>query len=48
MILAIACFFIAVGSLVAWIFSRPSGRASILNFEGVVGPFFGLPAVLFS
>jgi hypothetical protein len=48
MILAIVSFFITVGSLIAWIFTRPAGRASILSFEGVVGPFFGLPAVLFS
>jgi len=48
MILAIISFFIAIGSLITWIFTRPSGRASILRFEGVVGPFFGLPGVLFS
>jgi hypothetical protein len=48
MILAIVSFFIAIGSLITWIFTRPSGRASILRFEGVVGPFFGLPGVLFS
>lgn len=48
MILTIVFFFIAVASVITWIFIRPAGRATILSFEGIVGPFFGLPAVLFS
>lgn len=48
MILAIVSFFIFVGGLITWVFIHPSGRATILKFEGVVGPFFSLPGVLFS
>ena len=48
MILGIVLFFVAVGSLITWFFTHPTSRSYVLGYEGIVGPFFGLPAVLFS
>lgn len=48
MIIGIVLFFIMTASFIVWIFLRPSSRNSILSFEGIVGPYFSLPAVLFS
>lgn len=47
-ILAIIVAFILCGSLIAWLFLSSKTRTLMLSYEGVVGPFFGLPAVLFS
>lgn len=46
-VLIIAAFGI-IGLIIARIFLAPSTRPTMLQYEGVVAPFFGLPAVLFS
>jgi len=48
MIFWIIVFFITVGSIITWIFLSVQSRAYMMSFEGIVGPFLGLPAVLFS
>lgn len=47
-VLAIIAAFILIGTFIAWVFLNPKTRPFTLPYEGVVGPFFGLPAVLFS
>ena len=45
--LIIAAFSI-IGLIIVRIFLAPGTRPAMLQYEGVVAPFFGLPAVLFS
>lgn len=40
--------FIALSTIIAWFFVSPRNRSFIQQYEGVVAPFFSLPAVLFS
>jgi hypothetical protein len=48
LLLMIIIAFIAIAVLISFIFIHPRMRSQILAFDGVVGPFFGIPAVLFS
>jgi hypothetical protein len=48
MIFGVMVFFMAVGSIITWFFISVQSRAYVMSFEGIVGPFLGLPAVLFS
>ena len=40
--------FSIIGLIIVRIFLAPSTRPAMLQYDGVVAPFFGLPAVLFS
>lgn len=40
--------FSIIGLIIVRIFLAPSTRPAMLQYEGVVAPFFGLPSVLFS
>lgn len=48
MILALIAFFAGVAALISWAFTRPASRGLAHSIEGIVPPFIGLPAVLFS
>jgi hypothetical protein len=48
MITMIIIYFTGTGLVLVWIFTSARCRPSLLSYDGVVGPFFGLPAVLFS
>lgn len=48
LILSLVTIFAVIGVIIARIFIAPSTRPVMLQYEGVVAPFFGLPAVLFS
>lgn len=48
MIMLIVMIFVGTGSIISWIFLRPSNKNLIQKIEGIVPPFLGLPAVLFS
>jgi hypothetical protein len=48
-LIAVLCIeFISLSIIIAWFFVSPSNRSRIQQYEGVVAPFFNLPAVLFS
>lgn len=47
-IFLLIAFFSISAVLIAWFFVNPSRRKLVESIEGVVGPFFSLPAVLFS
>ena len=47
-ILLLIVAFSIIGLIIVRIFLAPSTRPAMLQYEGVVAPFFGLPAVLFS
>lgn len=44
----IICFFIGSAALLSWLCLSSKTRTWALTFEGVVPPFLGLPAILFS
>lgn len=48
LMLIIITAFVMAAIIITWAFVSPNNRPRILAFEGVVAPFFGLPAVLFS
>ena len=48
LVLFIIFVFIAIAVIITSIFLSPKTRPLMLQYEGVVAPFFGLPAVLFS
>jgi hypothetical protein len=48
MIGMIILFYVAIALLFSWLCLSPKTRQWALTFEGVVPPFFGLPAILFS
>ena len=48
LVLLIIFVFIAIAVIITRIFLSPKTRPLMLQYEGVVAPFFGLPAVLFS
>lgn len=48
MIGIIICFFIGTATLLSLLCLSPKTRTTALTFEGVVAPFLGLPAILFS
>ena len=48
MIVMIILSFTGTGLVLVWIFTSARRRPSVLSYDGIVGPFFGLPAVLFS
>ena len=48
LVLLIIFVFIATAVIITRIFLSPKTRPLMLQYEGVVAPFFGLPAVLFS
>ncbi len=48
LILLIIVAFSIIGLIITRIFLASSTRPAMLQYEGVVAPFFGLPAVLFS
>jgi hypothetical protein len=48
LVLFIIFVFIAIAVIITHIFLSPKTRPLMLRYEGVVAPFFGLPAVLFS
>ena len=48
LVLIIIFVFIAIALIISSIFLSPKTRPLMLQYEGVVAPFFGLPAVLFS
>jgi len=47
-ILLLIVAFSIIGLIITRIFLAPSTRPAMLQYDGVVAPFFGLPAVLFS
>jgi hypothetical protein len=48
LVLIIIFVFSAIAVIISSIFLSPKTRPLMLQYEGVVAPFFGLPAVLFS
>lgn len=48
LIWAICIGFIGLSTLIAWFFVNPKTKKLVEQYEGVVAPFFSLPAVLFS
>lgn len=48
LILALCIGFIGLSIIIAWLFVSPKTRPLLERYEGVVAPFFSLPAVLFS
>ena len=48
LVLPIIFVFTIIAVFIARIFLSPKTRPLMLQYEGVVAPYFGLPAVLFS
>jgi hypothetical protein len=48
LVLALCVSFVSLASLIAWLFISSGYSAFIKKWDGVVAPFFSLPAVLFS
>lgn len=48
LVLLLIAVFSSIGVIITRIFLAPSNRSAMLQYDGVVAPFFGLPAVLFS
>ena len=48
LVLIVIFVFIAIAVIISSIFLSPKTRPLMLQYEGVVAPFFGLPAILFS
>jgi hypothetical protein len=48
LILALLIGFVSLSTLITWIVIHPKNKNFIAQYEGIVAPFFSLPAVLFS
>ena len=48
LIWAICIGFASLSALITWFFVSPTTKKLVAQYEGVVAPFFSLPAVLFS
>ena len=48
LILGLCIGFISLSALITWLFVSPKTKQMVGQYEGVVAPFFSLPAVLFS
>ena len=48
LILGLCIGFISLSALITWLFVSPKTKQIVGQYEGVVAPFFSLPAVLFS
>lgn len=48
LILSLLIGFISLATLISWLVIYPKHRHFIAQYEGIVAPFFSLPAVLFS
>ena len=48
LILALLIGFVSLSTLITWIVIHPKNKHFIAQYEGIVAPFFSLPAVLFS
>ncbi len=48
LIFALCIGYISIAGLITWIFIKENNRLFFQKYEGVVAPFFSLPAVLFS